>query len=105
MSRPLCKCGNLAKKNGKSKKSGKQLYNSYCRSCAKSRHGKKERVNRELKEDKCCRCGFVPEHRCQLDIDHRDGNKQNNDPSNIQTLCANCHRLKTWNNRDWLDKS
>jgi hypothetical protein len=46
------------------------------------------------KGDVCERCGFVPEHPCQLDVHHRDGNHQNNDPSNLETLCANCHRLE-----------
>lgn len=50
---------------------------------------------RTYKEDTCSRCGFVPEHSCQLDVDHIDGDHSNNDPSNLQTLCANCHRLKT----------
>lgn len=48
----------------------------------------------------CERCGFVPEHVSQLDVDHIDGNRQNGDPSNLQTLCANCHRLKTHLSRD-----
>ena len=50
--------------------------------------------------DRCDRCGFIAENKCQLDIDHIDGDHSNNDPSNIQTLCANCHRLKTWLNGD-----
>lgn len=54
------------------------------------------------KKDKCERCGFIPEHPCQLDIDHMDGDKSNNDPDNYLTLCANCHRLKTLLNKDWL---
>ena len=33
---------------------------------------------------------------CQLDLDHIDGNPHNNDPSNWQVLCANCHRIKTY---------
>lgn len=41
----------------------------------------------------CQRCGFVPEHRGQLDVHHKDGDHSNNDPSNLETLCANCHRL------------
>jgi 5-methylcytosine-specific restriction endonuclease McrA len=41
----------------------------------------------------CERCGFVPEHICQLDIHHLDGDHLNNDPANLATLCANCHRL------------
>ena len=43
----------------------------------------------------CVSCGFVPQHLCQLDVDHIDGDHLNNDPNNLQTLCANCHRLKT----------
>lgn len=31
----------------------------------------------------------------QLDVDHIDGDPWNRDPSNYQTLCAACHRLKT----------
>jgi 5-methylcytosine-specific restriction endonuclease McrA len=49
----------------------------------------------------CSICGFVPEDLCQLDVDHIDGNRKNNDESNLQTLCANCHRLKTKQNKDW----
>ena len=43
----------------------------------------------------CEHCNFQPVHISQLDVDHIDGNRNNNDPSNLQTLCANCHRLKT----------
>jgi 5-methylcytosine-specific restriction endonuclease McrA len=49
-------------------------------------------------------CGFVPVHSCQLDVDHIDGNRNNNDLANLQTLCANCHRLKTKLNKDYLKK-
>lgn len=50
---------------------------------------------RHHKKDKCERCGFVPEHLCQLDVDHIDNNHKNNDLANLMTLCANCHRLKS----------
>lgn len=49
--------------------------------------------------DRCVKCGFVPEHPCQLDVDHIDADHSNNSPENLQTLCANCHRLKTWQER------
>lgn len=52
------------------------------------------------RKDYCERCGFLPEHDCQLTVDHIDGNKYNNDPSNFRTLCANCHNLKTYLNKD-----
>jgi 5-methylcytosine-specific restriction endonuclease McrA len=42
----------------------------------------------------CERCGFVPVHRAQLDVHHRDGNHSNNASANLATLCANCHRLE-----------
>lgn len=42
----------------------------------------------------CERCGFEPEHPCQLDVHHRDGNHNNDAPENLATLCANCHRLE-----------
>ena len=46
-------------------------------------------------------CTATIEHSCQLDVDHIDGDNSNNDPSNFMTLCANCHRLKTYRNKDW----
>jgi 5-methylcytosine-specific restriction endonuclease McrA len=38
-------------------------------------------------------------------MDHVDGNRLNNDISNLQTLCANCHRLKTHEKRDYIKKN
>jgi hypothetical protein len=38
----------------------------------------------------------------QLDVDHIDGNPENNDVNNLQTLCKNCHTMKTLNNKDYL---
>lgn len=40
-------------------------------------------------------CDFKIAHPCQLEVDHIDGNHHNNDPDNLQTLCANHHALKT----------
>lgn len=55
-----------------------------------------QRMYRAAKQDVCAQCGFSG-HPCQLDVDHIDGDHTNDDPTNLQTLCANCHRLKTWN--------
>ena len=60
-----------------------------------------QRPWRRFKGSFCERCGFIPEDSCQLDVDHIDGNKKNNDICNLQTLCANCHRLKTKINKDY----
>lgn len=57
-----------------------------------------------FKKSQCQLCGFVPVNMCQLDVDHIDGNHDNNKIENLQTLCANCHRLKTFLNRDWEQK-
>lgn len=40
-------------------------------------------------------CDFKIVHPCQLTVDHIDGNKLNNDPENLQTLCHNHHNLKS----------
>ena len=53
------------------------------------------------KKGYCEECGFKPKHMVQLDVDHIDGNKKNNDISNLMTLCANCHRYKTLVNDDY----
>ena len=52
------------------------------------------------KKLKCEYCGFKALHSAQIDVDQIDGNHENNEISNLQSLCANCHRLKTIVNRD-----
>lgn len=37
-----------------------------------------------------------------LEVDHIDGNHKNNDPSNLQTLCNCCHKIKGIQNGDHL---
>lgn len=89
---------------------GKGNYRPVCSGCHKERtkgvrHDKlKTKPYIVHKKDICELCGFVPVHSCQLDVDHIDGNHDNNDISNLQTLCANCHRLKTYINKDWIQK-
>lgn len=34
-------------------------------------------------------------HASELQMDHKDGNPFNNDPSNLWTICSNCHQRKT----------
>lgn len=38
----------------------------------------------------------------QLDVDHIDGDRQNNEEKNLQTLCKNCHAYKTMINEENL---
>ncbi|PHS22270.1 MAG: hypothetical protein COA84_13335 [Robiginitomaculum sp.] len=37
----------------------------------------------------------------QLDVDHINGDSSNNQIENLQTLCKNCHAVKTNINKDW----
>jgi len=96
-------CGPVRlKKRYRKRKNGSDYYR-----CSKNYFNQKKlqkRPYRRLLKDTCEKCGFVPIHIIQLDIDHIDGNNSNNDPSNLQTLCANCHRLKTFLNRDFDNK-
>lgn len=117
--RPLCECGNLLKRQGAPRVDGTYGYYKSCSSCLRRKHkqgipgrrGSKDRGHKgfvwrklygHLKGERCEECGFVPIHSCQLDIDHVDADRSNNDPSNLRTLCANCHRLKTMINGDYL---
>lgn len=132
MDRPICRvCSkNLACNKGR-RKDGSIKYGTKCQTCKRHGSGKsqprvllsdaeraenKRRKNRRKskrgeirkrpwllhRKDSCEQCGFVAEHPCQLDVDHIDGCRANNDPSNYMTLCANCHRLKTLRSGDHL---
>lgn len=65
------------------------------------RMNQKGAIHRLLVGNRCEKCGFEG-HECQLDVDHIDGDFQNNDPSNLRTLCANCHRLETYLKRQMV---
>ena len=84
-------------------KDGIRYYRATCNRCHTNLH-RPEFKYRSHKKSECELCGFKPVHPCQLDVDHIDGNHDNNNESNLQTLCANCHRLKTHNTKDYLTK-
>ena len=92
--RGLCHCGQPVRSKGRAT-SGQQIWDKRCWKC---------RINdyRKHKKDHCEYCGFVAIHMVQLDVDHIDGDRTNNSIENLQTLCANCHRLKTHVNGDHL---
>lgn len=95
----------------KKRSANSDKYRTMCSWCEKRKYGYKEarkRYNKKNKRpyrkhlgDKCDSCGFIPINKCQLDVDHIDGDHKNNNLTNLQTLCANCHRLKTFLNQDW----
>ena len=93
--RGICACGNKQESKGRYK--GRQIFGKYCGQCRKNTY-------KIFKKDSCEACGFVPIHKIQLDVDHIDGNHHNHEESNLQTLCANCHRLKTYVNQDFMIK-
>lgn len=87
--RSKCNCGNLVEKLGTSKKDGQPLWGKQCRTCrGRYRYG-------VIKGSYCEECNFVAQVSSQLEIDHIDGDRQNNDKSNLKTLCCNCHALKS----------
>ena len=120
LSRPLCvDCKkNLAKTTGAPKKDGSRYYQSRCMGCINAKnHGRRRGVRKpwqrsaatqykKYKKSYCEApgCGFVALHPHQLDVDHIDGDHRNHDPANLQTLCANCHRLKTALNKEFTSK-
>ena len=100
----LCQvCGVVPiKKRYRKGKNGSDAYR-----CHKNYTKQKRISNRPYRihlKESCEMCGFIPQHEVQLDVDHIDGNSNNSDPSNLQTLCANCHRLKTYINKDYESK-
>ena len=95
--RRLCACGRLAGSKGYDSR-GNRRWGNKCERC-------RFHVYRHFKKDHCEACGFVALHSVQLDIDHIDGDHSNNDELNLMTLCANCHRLKTHVNKDYMPKN
>lgn len=63
----------------------------------KSISGYLRRYIHEKFEDKCVKCGWGETHpitnRVMLEIEHIDGNSENNKESNLTLLCPNCHSL------------
>jgi hypothetical protein len=108
---PKCKVEKLLEDFYVKKKTGRP--HSYCKSCNKNqvtewkekeprkalelrrKYYKNKRPYSAYKKAFCERCGFIPEHSCQLDVDHQDENHSNDATENLVTLCANCHRLKS----------
>ncbi len=48
-------------------------------------------------KNKCSECGWAKKHPITgivpLDIEHVDGNSENNNEENLKLLCPNCHSL------------
>ena len=87
-----------------------QRYSNRCSRCLYPRHPRPKlptrshwRTVRSIAQEVgiCQKCGFVPEIPAQLEVDHIIPRFLGgpDDQSNLQVLCANCHRLKTYTER------
>lgn len=80
----------------------------FCKECAKENLKEVEKksyshIHGKFKKDYCENCGFrgLP---CQLDIHHKNGEHKDNNLNNYITLCANCHRLITYREKQGIYK-
>jgi len=64
----------------------------YKKNCGPCHHGKYYTWWQRQRKAICELCDYRPLFLGSLDIHHRDGDRENNDPMNLMTLCATCHR-------------
>ncbi len=63
---------------------------------------KKQKLYR-VRKNYCEICGFIAVHESQIDIHHKDHNHDNDEYSNLESQCANCHRLEHIQTYEELD--
>ena len=86
----LCEeCGLREKAKAGYHLNGERKYRATCNVCHKARY---ERPWLAFRREECESCGYVPMFLRGLEVHHRDGDKENNDPENLMTLCSNCHK-------------
>ncbi len=103
--RPKCivpGCTQHGQHTGRYRKDGSVVYRAQCSGHHSLRYGI-EGGYRIFKTNECAnidgRLGFKCTtnviDKSMLDVDHIDHNHDNNNPSNLQTLCSCCHNFKT----------
>jgi 5-methylcytosine-specific restriction endonuclease McrA len=71
-------------------------YKDYTR----SRHVKIHLIKERGHRCECCNLSEWLTEPIMIELHHIDGNRTNNDPSNLQLLCPNCHATTdNWRNR------
>lgn len=60
---------------------------------------KQKLIKDGIKKDECeiCGCSFWQGKKLPLELHHKDGDHFNNDFSNLQILCPNCHSIQEGN--------
>lgn len=109
---PTCINTGCDKKCAVAKKSfrGVIRHRLVCGACHRASYGKQKYKKgvtpwkKNYCENKDGRLGFkckaVIKDSCQLQMDHINGDRHNNEQDNVQTLCANCHSWKTKFHKD-----
>ena len=97
-------CNRPGQHKGQYRADGSPIYRKQCSKCHGIRYNlygwRYRKYRLEYCENIDSRLGFkctttILDTNYQLDVDHIDENKHNDNPKNLQTLCACCHRLKT----------
>jgi hypothetical protein len=86
LSRRTCGCGRPTEIKDKDSQ-GRPKYRSQC--------SRWREQARKYPTDKCEGCGLLNDGTGNIDRDHIDGNRSNNEFSNLQALCKDCHKVKT----------
>jgi hypothetical protein len=60
-------------------------------------HSHYRRIAFSNKPKACERC-LYDEHPAAIIVHHKDRNRMNDDESNLEILCANCHAIEHWGN-------
>jgi hypothetical protein len=90
----FCKCGKPQTMKGYDKQ-GRKTYRSQCNSCREA--------SLKYPRNACEQCKTKSDGKGNIHVDHIDGDRSNNDVSNLQALCVSCHKVKT--QEDWKNKS
>lgn len=104
---PVCSikdCKNPCQHTGNYTKTGSIIYRKICQYHHYMKHEMSGWNYKKYRKSYCenvdGRLGYyctatIVDPALQLDVDHVDGNHENNDESNLHTLCRNCHQYKT----------
>ena len=68
---------------------GTPRWRDVCYACHKSKNTKPWLA---FRKKSCEACGHTPLYAWAMEVHHRDGDKTNNHPDNLMSLCSNCHR-------------